>query len=474
MNDLSFASIHELAPQVRTGKLSPVRLVEIALERIERIDPALNSFYVVMKESALKAAHSLAQEVREGKYRGPLHGIPVGLKDLFDVVGEKTTGGSTILKNNVARADATVTRQLREAGAIIIGKLNMVEFAMGATGMNPHYGPARNPWDTARITCGSSGGSGAAVAAGLCVAALGSDTGGSVRMPAAVCGIAGLKPTYGLISRHGVLDLSWTCDHVGPMARRVVDCAYLMNALAGHDPLDPASAREFPPDFAAGIGQGLRGIRVGVPQHYFFDGVDPEIEAAVRGAVELMAENGSQVRPVAMPWVSSGRAINMTVMMAEAVSVHEGWLKNHREQYSGEVRARLEAAQTMSALDYIRGQRARRWFNEKMAAAMRDVDVLVTPTVAIQTPTIEECTPPPGANEGRAGGTLGMFTGVFNTTGMPSLSVTCGYTRAGMPIGMMISGKPFEDGTVLRVGDAYERLAGHFQRHPPVTPGLTA
>ncbi|MBI2965549.1 MAG: amidase [Chloroflexi bacterium] len=461
-----YASIAELAPQIKAGRVSSVALVEAALARIDKLDGRLNSFLVVMRDSALETARERDREAKAGRYRGPLHGIPIGLKDLFDVAGVATTGGSTVLKDNLATADATVTRRLKEAGAVVMGKLNMVEFAMGATGMNPHYGPARNPWDTSRITCGSSGGSGAAVASGLCVAALGSDTGGSIRMPAAVCGLAGLKPTYGLVSRHGVLDLSWTCDHVGPMARRVADCAHLMNAMAGHDPADPASSRADAGDFAAGLGRGLDGIRVGVPQHYFFEDVDPEIADAVRSAVKLMGENGCQIQEIPMPWASKGRAINMAVMMPEAVSVHERWLKKHRVQYSAEVLARLEAAQTMSALDYIHALRARRWFNEQMSAAMRDVDVLVTPTVAIQTPTIEDCTPPPGGNEARAGGALGNFTGVFNTTGMPSLSVTCGFTAAGMPMGMMISGKPFEDATVLRVGDAYETLAGHWRRHP--------
>jgi aspartyl-tRNA(Asn)/glutamyl-tRNA(Gln) amidotransferase subunit A len=468
--DLSYASIGELAMEIKAGRLSPVRLVEAALDRINRIDGKLNSFLVVLRDQALAAARERERELKEGRYRGPLHGIPIGLKDLFDVAGVPTTGGSTILKDNVPAADATVTRRLKDAGAIVLGKLNMVEFAMGATGMNPHFGPARNPWDSTRITCGSSGGSGAAVAAGLCVAALGSDTGGSIRMPAAVCGLAGLKPTYGLVSRSGVLDLSWSCDHVGPMTRTVADCAHIMNAIAGHDPADPASSAVAVGDYAAGLGRGLDGVKIGVPSNYFFEGVDAEIEAAVRAAIDLMANNGASVRGVSMPWASKGRAINLAVMMPEAVSVHERWLKEHRDQYSAEVLARLEAAQTISALEYIRAQRARRWFNEQMAEAMRDAgaDVLVTPTVAVQTPTIEDCTPPPGANEARAGGTLGNFTGVFNTTGTPSLSVNCGFTRAGMPIGMMISGKPFDDPLVLQVGHAYEKLAGHWQRPPPV------
>jgi aspartyl-tRNA(Asn)/glutamyl-tRNA(Gln) amidotransferase subunit A len=270
VNDLTYSSIDELGPWIKSGRLSSVALVEAALARIDRLDPVLNSFLVVLKDSALSEARERDREVRDGRYRGPLHGIPVGLKDLFDVAGVPTTGGSTILRRNVPSADATVTRKLREAGAVVIGKLNMVEFAMGATLMNPHYGPARNPWDTTRITCGSSGGSGAAVAAGLCVAALGSDTGGSIRMPAAVCGLAGLKPTYGLVSRRGVLDLSWTCDHVGPMTRTVADCAHVMNAIAGHDAADPGSASRPFADFTSELGRGLSGVRVEVPRDYFF------------------------------------------------------------------------------------------------------------------------------------------------------------------------------------------------------------
>lgn len=466
MTELHYQSIAELAPQIRAGKVSPVRLAETALERVARLDGSLNSVLTLLADQALDTARRHEREIRDGGYRGPLHGIPVGLKDLFDVEGVATTGGSTILRQNVASADAVVTRKLRDAGAVILGKMNMVEFAMGATGMNPHYGPARNPWDTSRITCGSSGGSASAVAAGLCFAALGSDTGGSIRMPAAVCGLAGFKPTYGLVSRTGVLDLSWTCDHAGPITRTTADSAIVMNAIAGHDPADPGSATANVGDYTAKLGMDLKALRIGVPAHYFFEQVDDEVEAAVRSGIEVLRTAGAQVSEIPMPWVRLGRTINLGVMMPEAVSVHENWLKSHRTQYSAEVRARLEAAQTMSALDYIRAMRARRWFNEQMQKATADFDVLITPTVPVQTPTIDDCTPPPGANEGKAGGTLGNFTGVFNTTGGPSLSVTCGFTRAGMPVGMMISAQPFQDATVLGVGDAFERLSGHHLRHP--------
>jgi aspartyl-tRNA(Asn)/glutamyl-tRNA(Gln) amidotransferase subunit A len=473
---LTYASVSELAPRMREGRLSPVTLVEAALSRTKRLNPELNAFLAIYEEGALQAAREAEREIKDGRYRGPLHGIPVGLKDLVDVAGHVTTGGTTILRGNVAKQDATVTRRLRQAGAVITGKTAMVEFAMGATGLNPHYGNTPNPWNFERVPCGSSSGSGSAVATGLVVGALGSDTGGSIRMPAAVCGIVGLKPTYGRISRHGVLDLSWSCDHVGPMTRTVGDCAYMMNALAGYDPLDPASSREPVPDFTAGLGRGLdgapsghgRGVRLGVPEHYFFDDVDREVGGAVRKAIDLMERNGARVVSVPMPWAGVGRAINMRVVMPEAVAVHERWISERPQDYSPEVRARLLADMTTPAVDYIRAQRARRWFCEQMTEAMRNVDVLITPTVPVQTPTIKGCTALPGENEGREGGRLAIFTGVFNTTGQPSMSVPCGFTKDGMPIGMMITGKPFDEVNVLRVGDAYESLTEWHKRHPPV------
>jgi aspartyl-tRNA(Asn)/glutamyl-tRNA(Gln) amidotransferase subunit A len=465
-NDLAFATIDELAPRIKSGELSPVTLVENCLSRIAAHGKTLNSFLAVFEDQAREDATVLEAEIKAGKWRGPLHGIPIGLKDLVDVAGTVTTGGSTILKDNVASADATITRKLKDAGAIIMGKTHMVEFAMGASGINPHYGPGHNPWNTDRITCGSSIGSGNAVGGGLIYGAIGSDTGGSIRMPAAVCGIAGLKPTYGVVSRAGVLDLSWSCDHVGPMTRSVADAAHMMNALAGYDAADPASSGETPPDYAAAMGGSLAGVRVGVPEHYFFEGIDAEIEAAVRSAIELMASQGATVTTISMDWVRLGRPINVGILIPEAVSVHEKWLNEHRDQYSPEVLSRLSGGVGISALDYIKAQRSRAWFIEKMNVAMADVDVLVTPTIPIQTPTIEGCTPVPGENVARDGAELGNFTGVFNTTGSPSLSMTCGFTGDGMPIGMMITGKAHRDDVVLGVGDAYERVAGWQARRP--------
>ncbi len=466
--DLSYASIDELAPRIRSGELSPVELTQASLDRIERLEPQLNAFLEVFTEGALAQAREAEAEIRSGSYKGPLHGITIALKDLIDVEGTVTTGGSTVLKDNMATSDATVTRLLKEAGSIIIGKAALVEFAMGATGVNPHYGPSHNPWNIDRICCGSSMGSAAAVAGGLSVGALGSDTGGSIRMPAAVTGIAGLKPTYGRISRAGVLDLSWSCDHVGPMTRTVADCAHMMNVLAGYDPADPASSQQPVPDFTSELERGFKGLRVGVPKEFFFDDVDPEIEAAVRAGIDLMEREGASVEEVSMPWVALGRTINSGLLVAEAAAVHRSVIQTRAAELSPAIRARLESAIIVPAVDYIDTQRARRKFIEQMDDAMSDLDVLITPSVPIQTPTIAECTPPPGSADAPGGGALTQFTGVFDTTGQPSLSMNCGFTKDGMPIGMMINGRAFDEVSVLRAGAAFERAAGLLERRPPI------
>jgi len=467
--DINYSSVAELAPRVKSGEISPVEIARTSLDRIAQLEPSLNAFLEVWGDSALDQASEAEQAISSGDYLGPLHGIPVGLKDLIDVSGKETTGGSKVLAGNVATGDATVVMQLRKAGAILIGKMNLVEFAFGATGLNPHTGDVKNPWDTTKITAGSSSGSAAAVAAGMIPVTLGSDTGGSVRMPAALCGIAGLKPTYGRVSRNGVLDLSWSMDHVGPMTRTTEDCALLMNVLAGHDPLDPASSKEPVPDFISGINSGLNGLKIGVPQDYFFtDSVDPEIVSSVHAAIELMANNGAEIVDLPMPWVDKGRRINMGVMYPEATSVHEKMLAEHADKYSPSVRHRIQFGFNVSAIDYVRAQRARQWFSHQMAESMKKVDVLITPSVPIQTPTIADCTPAPGKTA--AGGELANFTGVFDTTGQPSHSIPCGFTTSGMPIGMMITGHPFDESTVLRVGNAFEKLTNWHQRPPTDIP----
>ncbi|MDA1298025.1 MAG: amidase [Chloroflexi bacterium] len=467
-SELLLKPVAELAVLISSRELSPVELAAATIRQIDRTQPVLNAYLERFTGEFTASARRAEQEIRSGDYRGPLHGIPVGLKDLVDARGHVTTGGSIALKAPPATADATVTRRLREAGALITGKLNMVEFAFGFSSVNPHTGDVKNPWNTERVAAGSSSGSAAAVAAGAAAMAIGSDTGGSVRMPAAACGITGLKPTYGVVSRTGVLDLSWSSDHVGPMCRTAIDCALMMNAIAGHDPLDPASSSRKMPDFTSELERGPGGIRIGVPADYFFDGVDPEISAAVMEAVNVLQSAGAVVSEIAMPWVSLGRAVNVAVLLPEAAAVHESLLAERGDLYSPAVRHRLEAGLRISAVDYIHAQRARAKFGHQMADAMRDVDVLITPTVPIQTPTLAETTPPEGSPFPPAGGEFPNFTGVFNATGQPSLSLNCGFTSDGMPVGMMISGKAFCDAQVLGIAHAYQRVTGWAGRTPPV------
>lgn len=467
-SELLLKPASELAKLISSRQLSPVELAAATLRQVERMQPLLNAYLDPFVDEFTAAASEAEAEITAGNYRGPMHGIPVALKDLFDVKGRVTTGGSVALQSPPASADSTVTRKLREAGALISGKTNMVEFAFGFSSVNPHKGDVKNPWNTERVAAGSSSGSAAAVATGAAAMTLGSDTGGSIRMPAAACGITGHKPTYGLVSRTGVLDLSWSSDHAGPICRTAIDCALIMNAISGYDPLDPASARQTVPDFAADLNRGLKGVRIGVPADYFFDNVDPQISKAVMRAVEDMRSEGAEVKDISIPWVNLGRAINTAVLMAEAAAAHRPLLEERGDLYSPAVRYRLEQGLKISASDYIHAQRARAKFGHQMADAMTDIDVLVTPTVPIQTPTIAETTPPPGSPYALAGGEFPNFTGVFNTTGQPSISLNCGFTEDGMPISMMISGKSFRDAQVLGVAHAYQQVTDWACRTPTV------
>ena len=468
--DLAFASIHELAPKIKDGSASPVELTQIALDRIAQLDSKLSSFLDVWQDESLASAAKAEQDIANGDYIGPMHGIPIGLKDLIDVEGKTTTAGSKVLQSNVATSNATVTDRLNRAGAITVGKTNLVEFALGSAGVNPYTGDARNPWDTDKITGGSSSGSGAAVAGGLVYGALGSDTGGSIRMPASLCGLAGLKPTYGRVPRTGVLDLSWSKDHVGPMTRRTADCAHMLNVIAGHDPRDIASSTQHVPDFTADLDKGLDGLRIGIPEHYFFDPdiVDPEVLSSVNAAIELLAKNGAEIVPIPMEWVAQGRAINVIISVAEALAVHETLIAQHAHDYTPAVRTRILTALNLSAVDYIRAQRARQAFSVQMADATKHVDVLATPSIPVLAHTIAECTVPSGEALAEKSHDIPLFTSIFDVTGEPSLSVLCGFDSTNMPIGLMISGHAFDESTVLRVGHAYEELTTWHHQRPPL------
>ena len=464
--EICFLSIADLSELVRKREVSPVEVVQAHLGRIDELDGKLNSFITLLKDESLKAAQEAEKAIRSNNYLGPLHGIPIGLKDLYYTKGILTTAGSGVLSDFVPKRDATVVERLKKAGAIIIGKLNMDEFARGATNENPHFGPCHNPWDLQCVTGGSSGGSGAAVSAGLCMGALGSDTGGSVRIPASLCGIVGLKPTYGLVSRYGVVPLSWTLDHVGPMTRTVQDNAIMMNVMAGYDPQDPASSDTPMPDLTQGLEEGIKGLRLGILKEISLDGVDSEVRNAVNEATTLLERLGASVEEVSVPLLSYSDAISSAIVMGEASAYHAPYLKTRPEGYGARVRARNEAGLGLLATQYIKAQRARTLLNQQMNLALKQVDALVTPTSGIGAPQIGQKTVKIDGTEEPILVALAKLTRTFNITGTPAISIPCGFTSAGLPIGLQLIGRPFHEATLFKVAHAYESNTDWHNRRP--------
>lgn len=440
---------------LKTRKVSPVELLDQFLERIDRLNPGLNAYITVTAESAKRAARVFEKEIMQGRYRGPLHGIPVSVKDMFATRGVRTTAGSKILSEWVPDFDATAVHRLQRAGAVLLGKTNMHEFAYGVTNDNPHYGPVRNPWDTKRVPGGSSGGSAAAVAAGMCAASLGSDTGGSIRIPSACCGTVGLKPTYGRVSRYGAIPLSWTLDHVGPIARSVEDAAILLQALAGPDANDSTASATLPPDYGKDLEKGIAGMCIGVPENYFFEHVDPEIERAVRSASSELERLGARLVPVRVAHLESCAAMEAHITLAEATSYHEPHMRARAYDYGDRVRVNLEAGRYLLATDYVKSQRARSLLQQAFADAFKKTDVLLTPVLPAFPPVIGEVYVQSGAMREHVVDAFLRFNIPFNLTGLPAISVPCGFSSAGLPIGIQIAGMAFDEATVLRVAYAY-------------------
>jgi aspartyl-tRNA(Asn)/glutamyl-tRNA(Gln) amidotransferase subunit A len=467
-SELVTLGIADVAALLKRRALSPVEVVQATLQRIEKVDPQLGSFITVTADSALAAARVAEQEIARGAWRGPLHGVPVGLKDLYATAAIRTTNGARICRDAVPHEDATVTARLKEAGAIVVGKNNMHEFAMGSTTNNPHFGPCRNPWNLEHIPGGSSGGSGAAVAAGLCFASMGSDTGGSIRSPACQCNVVGLKPTYGLVSRHGVFPLSWSLDHAGPLTRTVKDTAIVLQAIAGHDARDPSSATGVPPDYVASLEGGLRGLRVGVPREYFFERSTDEVEAVVRRAIDVLGTLGATVSEVSIPHVDASVPAGMTIISVEAAQIHEQWLRSRPEDYGADVRPRFQMGALFRGIDYVRAQRIRALIQREFRQAMDAVDVLVSPTNAIPAPRIDQTMINVRGREVWVMSLMPSLTIPHNLTGYPALTVPCGVASNGLAVGLQIVGHPFDETTVLRTGHAYEQATGWHRRHPPI------
>ncbi len=463
MTDLHWLSAAEATRAFAARKLSPVELLTALLERIAALDPRLHAFIRLDADAAMAAAHTAEQEIAAGRIRGPLHGVPVGIKDIIDVAGLPTTAHSRILLDNVAKVDAVVIQKLRQAGAIILGKTSTHEFAIGGPSFDLPFPPARNPWNPDHHPGGSSSGSGAGVAAGLFPLGLGTDTGGSVRNPASVCGIVGLKPTYGLVSRRGVFPLSFTLDHVGPMTRSVADNALLLDAIAGHDPADPGSAPTQARHFGRMLTRGVRDLRIGFVRHFHETDLPahPEVTAALEDAARLLQAEGAEVRTITLPTLTEFAGINRVILCSEAWSIHAPWLRSRPGDYGQLSRRRLMPGAFMTAGDYVGAQRRRAQVIAAVEDALRDVDVLMCASSMDPASRIEDA-------EETARTYPRQARTPFNVTGHPALAMMAGLSRDGLPVSVQFVGRYFDDATVLRVAAAYEAGSGWHKRKPPI------
>ena len=473
--EIERATVTELAPWIKSRKLSVGDVTRSFLDRMERYNPALNAFQTITAEAALKQARMLDRELRAGKWRGPLHGIPFSIKDNLATRGVKTTAGSKQLADWIPDYDATVVAKLKSAGAVMLGKTNMHEWASGSTTINPYYGTTANPWDRQRIAGGSSGGSAASVAASLCLGSIGTDNAGSVRHPAALCGVVGLKATFGRVSRYGgVLGTGgFSTDHFGPFAKSVKDCALMLKAIAGYDDKDPLSSREPPANYTSAIGKPVKGLRVGLIDRYFDEFMSAEVRAAFDAALAQLKVLGMKIVKLDIPYTDTIAAVQLATSRVENVATAHEYLRNAPRDYSPALFYRHIKSLLIPADVYVTAQRLRRLICEAFEAAFDKVDVIVAPTVGSSAPTIEECRQGFAIVDGRRvelqeeRGTTGTLCTIpFNVTGLPAVSMCCGFSSEGLPIGMQIVGASFDEARVFQVGYAYEQVAGWYRRHP--------
>jgi aspartyl-tRNA(Asn)/glutamyl-tRNA(Gln) amidotransferase subunit A len=456
--ETTWLSLNEASRLIQDRKISPVELTQACLKRIERLNPKLNAFITVTAESALAQAREAETEIQGGHWRGPLHGVPLALKDLFDTAGVKTTAASALFKDRVPTQDAEIVRRLKASGAVLLGKLNMHEFAYGGSSVITYYGPVHNPWSLDHEAGGSSSGSAVAMAAGLCYGSVGSDTGGSIRQPSAYCGTVGFKPTYGRVSTRGVIPLSWLYDHVGPMTRTVADAAVMLQVLAGYDPQDANSTDAPVPDYSAALRQNGQ-LRIGVPRAYFYEGLHPEIESAMNTALAVIGKIAAGVRDIEMP-----ASNDTTILRAEAYAYHAENVKKSPELYQPETLKRIRAGEDVTVATYIQARRQVDQYRHNIRKLFETVDLLVTPTTPVPPFTISELLADMDNLRTKEILTL-RNTRPFNILGLPTISVPCGFTRAGLPIGLQISGAPWAEANVFRLAHAYEQQTNwHTQR----------
>ena len=467
--DLHQHTLLEAARLVEQRKVSPLELADAVLKQIERAEPKINAFITVVADQARAVARAHEAMIQAGYYLGPLHGIPIALKDNLYTKGIRSTAGSKVLGDFVPEEDATVTARLKSAGAIIVGKTNMHEFAWGGTTDNPHYGPTRNPWNPERFPAGSSGGSGAAVAARECFGAIGTDTGGSIRLPSAVNGVTGIRPTIGRVSNYNIVPLAWSMDTAGPMTRTVADCAVMFSAIAGHDPKDEDSARVPVPDYMAQLNQGIRGLRIGVVPDYFFSHLQPAVHDAVRGALTVLEAQKAQVVEVEIANIQGNISAQLTIESAEPSTYHQHWLRSRPQDYGEDVRILLEVGEMLLATHYLQAQRYRTLLRHEFMEAFDAVDVFICPTLPfVATPVGATSVVIEGGKEEDMLSAIMQYTGVPSLTGLPSRSVPCGFSPDGLPIGMQIIGKPFDEATIFRVGHQFQRATDWHTREPNI------
>jgi aspartyl-tRNA(Asn)/glutamyl-tRNA(Gln) amidotransferase subunit A len=461
-------TITHLAPRIERGELSPVELTRQVLDLIDKRQPRLNAFITVTAEHALAQARQAEQEIQSGQYRGKLHGIPYAAKDLFFTKGIKTTVGSKIMADFVPEFDCAVVEKLSAAGAVMVGKAGLHEWAYGITSNNPHYGSIRNPWDLERIPGGSSGGSTSALAGGLCSFSLGSDTGGSIRIPASFCGLVGLKPTFGRVSRYGVFPLGHTLDHAGPFGLTVADTAEVYRAMAGGDARDESSVHRPLTQPKFGSEPSLAGRKVGIPENFYFDQLHPEVEAAVRKAISVLGDLGAELRPITVPDIEEFNSVARLILLAEGTSVHEKRLRDRREDFGEDVRALFDQGRFVRATDYLNAQRRRRALLDGFNELLSEVDAIVTPTIPVPPAKIGQDTLVVEGVEHNVRLATTRIVRALNLTGLPLLSVPCGLTTENLPVGLQIIGGLWDEAGILEIGHAYEQATDWHTKQAPI------
>ena len=465
-NPLLDLSLSEVSRLVMKKEISPVELVDAALDRIKSVDSTLHA-YITVYEQAREVAKAAEIMMAAGHDLGPLHGIPLALKDNIALKGLRTTAGSKILADWLPDTDATVASRLRSAGGIFVGKLNMHEFAWGGTSNNPHYGAVRNPWNTERFPAGSSGGSGVAVAARMCWGALGTDTGGSIRLPAAINGIVGIRPTYGRVSNHGIIPLAWSMDTAGPMARTVEDCALMFSVIAGHDANDPTTAKVPVQDYLGGLRTGVKGLRIGVVPGYFFHHLQQPVFDAIKRALSTFESLGAVIQDVEIDNIHGNISAQLTIESCEPSTYHQRWLRERPQDYGDDVRTLLEVGEMLLATHYLQAQRYRALLRQEFMNAFRQVDVFVCPTLPFTATRVGEMKVviENGVEEDMLSAIM-QFTGVPSLTGLPSLAVPCGFDPDGLPVGMQIIGRPFDEAILFRAGMAFQSVTDFHRKAP--------